>query len=168
MPSLEAGGGKKESFYFAFEAGRQNSDAILSYSRECGYKNIKVYNIAVCDEKKQLFFGNCGKEEDGTGRAVGKDDADAVKVEGNSIDNVLGDIKVDMITMDIEGDEIKALHGAEKCIHTWRPKLAVSAYHDIRHLWEIPLLIKEMEPDYHIYYRHHRWNMHDTVCYAVL
>ncbi len=160
-------GGKMDSHYFAFEAGRHNSEAILSFCKDCGYENIKVYNIVVSDKKKQLYFGNGGTEEDGTGRAADAGHSGMVKVEGNSIDNVLGEMRVDMITMDIEGDEISALHGAERCIHAWRPKLAVSAYHDIYHLWKVPLLIKELEPDYHIFYRHHRWNMHDTVCYAV-
>ncbi len=49
----------------------------------------------------------------------------------------------------------------------FHPKLAISAYHSIEHLWEIPLLIKEINLGYHLFYRHHRWNMHDTVCYAI-
>lgn len=83
------------------------------------------------------------------------------------IDNIFYDTKLDMITMDIEGAEIHAIYGARKSIMKGNPKLAISAYHKIEHLWEIPLLIMEINPNYKIFYRHHQWNMHDTVCYAI-
>lgn len=93
-------------------------------------------------------------------------DNQKVRINADSIDNIMGDKRIDFISMDIEGSEIKALEGARKCIQRWKPTLAVSAYHQLEHLWEIPLLIKEMNCDYDIYFAHHCWNMDDTVCYA--
>lgn len=86
----------------------------------------------------------------------------------DSLNNVLMNTPIDMITMDIEGAELHALNGASKCIENNTPKLAISAYHELSHLREIPLLIKEMNQKYKIYLRHHRWNMDDTVCYVVI
>jgi len=47
-------------------------------------------------------------------------------------------------------------------------KLAICIYHDFRHLWEIPLYIKELVPEYKIYLRHHTDLAYETVCYAMI
>ena len=70
--------------------------------------------------------------------------------------------------MDIEGAEIEALKGAEKTIKKYRPKLAICIYHEPDHLYRIPLIIKEMVPEYRIYIRHHSDTASETVCYAVI
>ena len=75
--------------------------------------------------------------------------------------------KVTMIKMDIEGYELKALMGAKQIIKEQKPKLAICAYHTFSHLWEIPLLIKSLNPDYKIYLRHHTNLDCETVCYAI-
>ena len=114
-----------------------------------------------------MSFEKDGNDKKVAGKVADLPNADFAQIQGDLIDNILYDVRVDMITMDIEGAEVKGLNGARKCITTWHPQLAISAYHTIEHLWEIPLLIKELNPEYKIYYRHHQWNMHDTVCYAV-
>ena len=69
--------------------------------------------------------------------------------------------------MDIEGSELAALRGARQCILENKPKLAVCLYHKPQDMWEIPLMIKEMLPEYKIYIRHHTDLLNETVCYAV-
>ena len=73
-------------------------------------------------------------------------DACGIAIQSDLIDNIFYDTKLDMITMDIEGAEIHAIYGARKSIMKGNPKLAISAYHKIEHLWEIPLLIMEINP----------------------
>lgn len=158
---------KGEYHYYAFEADRENCDAIKAYCNDNDISNVSIYNIAVYDERKQLVFQQDYNDEKVCGRVSESEDTKTVSVQGDSLDHVLGQSRVDMITMDIEGAELRAINGAAACISMWHPRLAVSAYHSVEHLWEIPLLIKQMAPDYKIYYRHHRWNMHDTVCYAI-
>lgn len=153
--------------YYAFEAEKENYDKLEAYCNKNGIEDINLYNIAVYDKKTQLVFLRDEGEEKVSGRTLEIEGKNDYYVKADSIDNVIGDKKVDMITMDIEGAEIYALYGAQKCINNWQPRLAVSAYHAIDHLWEVPLLIKNINPDYRIFYRHHRWNMHDTVCYAI-
>jgi hypothetical protein len=46
--------------------------------------------------------------------------------------------------MDIEGYEMKALRGASEIIKRYKPKLAVCLYHNIFHMWEIPLFIDKL------------------------
>lgn len=47
-----------------------------------------------------------------------------------SIDKVFENQKIDFIKMDIEGAEIKALHGAKQLVQRCRPKMAVCTYHN--------------------------------------
>ena len=70
--------------------------------------------------------------------------------------------------MDIEGAELNALRGSKEIIKSQKPKLAISVYHDFKHLWEVPLYIKKLVPDYKIYFRHHTNLEYETVCYAIL
>lgn len=58
------------------------------------------------------------------------------------------DDRVTFIKYDLEGAEIPAIKGAEKTLRTYKPKLALSIYHNIEDLWEIPLLVKEYVPEY--------------------
>ena len=84
-----------------------------------------------------------------------------------TLDRILENRPVTFIKMDIEGYEYRALMGAKKIITEQKPKLAICVYHHFRDLWEIPLLIKSLNPDYKIYLRHHTNLDCETVCYAI-
>ena len=70
--------------------------------------------------------------------------------------------------MDIEGAELKALKGAQHIIKTQRPKLAICLYHNPEDLWEIPNYIKQIVPEYKIYFRQHMELECESVCYVVI
>lgn len=48
-----------------------------------------------------------------------------------------------------------ALIGAQNHIRSSRPKLAISLYHKLSDLIEIPTLCKKLVPEYRFYLRHH-------------
>ena len=90
------------------------------------------------------------------------------QVDADSIDKIHAGQEITFIKMDIEGAEIKALEGAKKTIVEQKPKLAISIYHKYEHLYQIPLMLKEMVPDYKLYIRHHSDTLSDTVVYATI
>lgn len=124
-------------------------------------KKIEIYNYGVSDQIKTIYY------EDDT-------NATTLKITGSlegkltTLDYRIFDEKVTYIKMDIEGSEISALNGAKEIIYKNKPKLAICLYHQITDLWEIPLLIYEINPDYKIYIRHHAFMQNETVCYAVM
>ena len=65
------------------------------------------------------------------------------------------------------GAEMNSLMGAKKQIQQNRPKLAICIYHRLQDLWEIPMYIKSLVPEYKFYVRHHTTSIGDTVLYAV-
>lgn len=74
---------------------------------------------------------------------------------------------VNYIKMDIEGAEAAALRGAASIIGSCKPKLAISAYHKQEDLWELPMIIKELNPEYKIYFEHHLPIYWESCFYAV-
>jgi hypothetical protein len=74
--------------------------------------------------------------------------------------------KIDYIKMDIEGAESAALHGAMNILKKLKPKLAISVYHKDSDLWELPHLIKSINPDYRLFFSHHSPISWESVIYA--
>ncbi|MBT0666521.1 FkbM family methyltransferase [Geobacter pelophilus] len=60
--------------------------------------------------------------------------------------------RVDFIKLDVEGVELDAIIGAKKTIETFRPKMAVSLYHNLVDLTELPLMLHSMAA-YNLYVR---------------
>lgn len=73
----------------------------------------------------------------------------------------------DLIKMDIEGAEYRALLGSREIIQRYRPRMQICVYHRCEDLWEIPLFLRDLQPSYRFYLGHHTQNFHDTVLYAV-
>jgi FkbM family methyltransferase len=86
-----------------------------------------------------------------------------------TIDDFCNEIKMvpNLIKMDIEGGEMAALRGAKNTIVKCGPGLQVCIYHRCEDLWEIPLFLKELRPDYKLYLGHHSQNLCETVIYAM-
>ena len=90
-----------------------------------------------------------------------------VQIQVNSIDAILQGNKASFIKMDIEGCEMEALRGACYTIRQYRPKLAICVYHKPEDIFEIPLEILKINPDYLLYLRHYSYIFTETVLYAV-
>ncbi|ADQ45926.1 methyltransferase FkbM family [Caldicellulosiruptor kronotskyensis 2002] len=130
---------------------------------------IKKYPIA-----KEHFLFPCGvwRETALVRFSAGKQSISAISEDGNvyiqcvALDDILIDFAPTFIKMDIEGAEYEALIGAESIIKKYSPDLAISVYHKIEHIWEIPYLIKKINPNYKLYLRTHGLYGMETVLYA--
>jgi FkbM family methyltransferase len=87
--------------------------------------------------------------------------------ELRTLDVLMQDRKAGFIKMDIEGAECAALRGAAEILRRDKPVLAISAYHHLADLWQIPLLIHAIEPSYALYLRRYAEDCWETVCYAI-
>lgn len=72
------------------------------------------------------------------------------------------------IKLDIEGSEQEVLDSAQDYIKNAKPDLAISVYHKLEDLWEIPLMIHKFCPNYKIYLRHQSNYYTETICYATV
>lgn len=121
----------------------------------------KSYQQGVWDKNESLYM-NAGYGETS---CISADGTERVCVK--SIDNILNGGEATYIKMDIEGSELKALHGARETIKRYKPKLAVCVYHKQEDLIEIPDYIYSLREDYRFYIRNHNPHGTETVLYAV-
>lgn len=145
--------------FYAFEPDPGNCAKIRAVAGED--RRIEVFNLALADSRQRMRMEDIlHPEYDASG---GK----ALEIAADALDNVLRDKRVTMIKMDIEGNELAALRGAESIIADSKPALAICVYHHPRDLWEIPLWIKTICPEHRLYLRHHSMTTYETVCYAI-
>jgi FkbM family methyltransferase len=83
------------------------------------------------------------------------------------LDDLLSDRCPTVLKMDIEGAEPDALEGARETIRRCRPALAVSAYHEQAHLWQVPLLLARLASSHRFLLRPHGMEGWDLVAYAI-
>lgn len=74
--------------------------------------------------------------------------------------------RVDFIKMDIEGAELIALRGATQTLQHYRPKLAISVYHRLTDLFEVPELLDSLGCSYRYFLRHYTIHSEETVLFA--
>lgn len=148
--------GKYKKIY-AFEMDKENFKLIPHKDFD---SRISFINMGLWNEAQMVsYFGNDRGSEIMDG---GNQTAKCV-----ALDDIVDD-RVTFIKMDIEGAEQKALEGAQRIIKRDKPKLAICIYHKPEDLWEIPMYIKALVPEYKIYIRHHGNNNEETVVYGVI
>ena len=84
-----------------------------------------------------------------------------------TLDHLLQDESPTFIKMDIEGAELDALRGAEQTIRRCKPVLAACLYHRPADLWQIPLFVHSICPDYNFFLRRYSDECWEEVFYAV-
>lgn len=129
-------------------------------------KRVHIVPKGAWDCSAVLSLSNEGTEQ-GHSCVLGDDtQAHGYVIEVAAVDEEVKE-PVSYMKMDIEGSELRALHGAERQIRENRPKLAVCVYHkneDILDAWNY---LRELVPEYHFYLRHHTVVGTETVLYAV-
>jgi FkbM family methyltransferase len=75
--------------------------------------------------------------------------------------------RIDFIKMDVEGAELAALRGAESTLRRFRPRLAISAYHQEQDLAALPGWIDSLGLGYRFFLDHYTTHYEETILYAV-
>ncbi|MCM3906134.1 MAG: FkbM family methyltransferase [Pyrinomonadaceae bacterium] len=178
---IDAGGCYGDTaLYFAHEVGETGK----VYSFEFLPENLAVFgqNMALNPELSQRIhlvkmplWSKSGEqvfvEKYGPGTRVSPNASrpDATRLETIAIDDMVRKQKldrVDFIKMDIEGAELESLRGAENTIRQFRPKLAISVYHKLNDLWEIPQYIDSLGLGYRFALRHFTIHAEETLLFA--
>ena len=116
-----------------------------------GSASVIPINAAAWSSDTTLTFGNEGNRNSGIFAPTKT--AKRVDISARALDSVLGGERIDYIKYDVEGAEREALLGSAETIRRYSPALLVSAYHKSEDIFSLPLLVKELNPDYKLYYR---------------
>lgn len=142
---------------YAFEPDKANYDKLIENNFS---HNANLNNLAVS--------GSCGTVPFTFGNGVSSSVEESKNfVHCVDLDSFGFSVPPTFIKMDIEGHELEALRGATLTIQKHKPILAICIYHKHEHLWEIPLLIKEINPDYDLFIRRYSDECWELVCYAI-
>ena len=154
---------KKLKRVYAFEPDKSNYETCIKVAEKNFDKGvIRAYCKGTWSERKTLYFSaTC----DGSSRITENGDE---CIEVMTIDEAVDPcVKVTFIKMDVEGSELESLKGALNTIRRDKPKLAICIYHKPEDMYEIPLFIKNIVPEYKLYIRHHSNGDGETVLYAM-
>lgn len=113
-----------------------------------GLKKLECLHLGLHSVKGEIRFSARA------GRNSSVDIEGRKTVAVDSIDNILDGNPATFIKLDVEGQEMEALLGAEKTMKNFKPRILAAAYHRSRDLFEIPLYVKKIRPDYRVYMRH--------------
>lgn len=145
---------------YAMEPDRKNFKKLCKYTEN--KKHIYAYNsIAWCLDTQLPFATKAGRQSSVATQGN--------LVEARSVDSVLGGKMASIIKMDVEGCEREAIWGCARTIKKFSPKLMISLYHRNEDIFELPLLIKRLNPAYKCYIRHQLYiPAWETNLYAVI
>lgn len=135
---------------------RRKVDALPTGTRQ----RILLYQSATGKSNAEVLM-DAGK---GVSSKVGEG---TCTVQCCSLDSALADLPVSFIKMDIEGSELATIAGARHIIQHNAPILAISAYHQQSDLWNIPIAIHDLNPNYSFHLRPHVLDGWDLVCYGI-
>ncbi len=132
----------------AMEPDRRNFRKLSDFAAAVDIPRVTPVHAAAWCEETTLSFAASGNRNAGA-FAPGKQ----VEVAAKPLDTLLQGESVDYIKYDVEGAEHQALLGSAETLRAHRPRLLVSAYHRNEDLFDLPLLIHRLRPDYRIYLR---------------
>lgn len=163
ITQLDQLSGRQFKYIYAFEPLEENylvCQQVIS-KRKLNDK-VKLVKIGLSNRKEIARFENQGELADAN---MGQYVEICTDVASKYI-NMQMQYDVNFIKLDIEGKEKEVLADLREYISQKKPDLAVCIYHNIEDLWEIPLIIKNIFPEYKIYIRHNSNYYTETVCYA--
>jgi len=158
---------------YAFEPGKPQLTAmkhrVERLCREWAISNSAIIceNAGLADKNKALtlsmskVLANTSLNYDSPG-----DDKQVGNICCYSLDNYLAGRPATFIKADIEGMELAMLHGAKETIRLYKPKMALSIYHNPAHLFEIVEYVNCLVPEYRMAVRHHSPVFAESVLYC--
>ncbi|HCL00890.1 MAG TPA: hypothetical protein DHW61_00445 [Lachnoclostridium phytofermentans] len=154
---------KKLKRVYAFEPDKSNYETCIKAAEKNFDKDvIRTYCKGTWSKRKTLYFS---ATSDGSS-CISESGTECIEVI--TIDEVVDpNERVTFIKMDVEGSELESLKGAENTIRRDKPKLAICIYHKPEDMYEIPLFIKHIVPEYMLYMRHHSNGDGETALYAI-
>lgn len=161
---------KDVEYIASFEPDVGNIDNLIQEIKKQQKNNSKtnfiVYPCALWSSNEILQF-SCDNNASSSVVNESGNEQNIISIMGVSIDKTLIASAPNFIKMDIEGAEKEAILGAKETIDRYKPVLAICLYHKPQDLWELPLLIQEIYPNYKMYLRVYAHMGIETVLYCV-
>ena len=118
-------------------------------------KDISYYNALVSDRDGEVALDN------NKGRGAHESEKGTLLTEALTVDTLCQKENITeasslLIKFDVEGNELKALSGAERTIRELSPVIVCACYHRSEDYFTLPLKILSINPSYKVYMRHYK------------
>ena len=138
---------------YALEPDQRTFRKLSEYSSSENRFELECHNCAAWNRAETLFFDGSGNRNSNiSGSEPTLSGKKAIKIEGRSLDDILGGSSVDYIKYDVEGSEFEALEGSSYTIKQFSPDMLVSLYHRSEDLFKLPLYVNKLG-NYRLYLR---------------
>ncbi len=145
---------KEVEYIISFEPDNANilklSEEVTLQKQRHPKSNFFIYPCGLWSSNKILQFSN---NSNSNSSLINKVSESTISIMTIALDETIIGAIPNYIKMDIEGAEKEAILGAKKIISTQSPVLAICLYHKAEDLWELPLLINDLNPNYDMHLR---------------
>ena len=166
-----------DKYVTAVDAGAYNGDTAREMLTRCcninkiyaiepdarNYKKLVAFaenNEAIVPKNSAAWNENTVLEFDASGNRNSNmfslNTKKTISIDACTIDSVCG-INADYIKYDVEGAERNAILGSAQTIQNSSPDLLVSLYHRNEDMFDLPLLINQIDPNYKLYLRKYKY-----------
>lgn len=151
---------------YAFDPIQNHLDLIDANIKSTGLSNVTTFAYGLSDrtvERPAVRLDSFNP-----GFRIAADSVPVCRIDDLVMDGRIQ--RVDFIKMDIEGSEMAALRGAMATIAHFRPKLAISVYHNPNDLFEIQNTLQDQLKNfgYRFYLDHYTYWDAETVLYGIV
>lgn len=153
--------GTSNNKILAFEPDEKNFKKLSNAINLQNLKNISLFKAAVGANSGKISFAQNGN----MGSHILDNDNSSEFVDVLALSDFIKE-RPFLIKMDIEGAEKNALKGAEDLIKLYKPNLAICLYHKPFDIFEIPIYLHELVPEYKFKLRQHKRAFSEVVLYA--
>lgn len=136
---------------YAVEPDPKNHKKLEKFAAECKSCQIIPVNAALWSSCGETQFNSGGNRNSSLVSASYENKGVSTKLI--TVDSLVANDHVDFIKYDVEGVEKEALLGSRNTILRDRPVLGVSIYHRSEDIYELPLLLKNICPNFKFYLR---------------
>jgi len=148
---------------YAFEPEPSNFEKLKANLERNKVTNVIPLQLALSENEGEMQIASGG------GSSAITETAGDTSVKVTTVDKFVEANKlprVGFIKMDVEGHELKVLAGARETIKTFKPSLALSAYHRGDDLIKLPKFLLELNPNFKFYLKHCGPGWAETVVYG--
>lgn len=163
---LQENNGDYDEIY-AIEADPVNREKLEQYIADAGVDRIHVTGNGAWNTYGKLQFCESGLQT--SGLSAGEDERSSSCIDVQPVDDMF-DYKKEITLFKINYFEgvREAVEGATAILQKFAPKLAITVGFNCENIRELPLLIKQINPDYRIYLRYNRGMVSALTLYCVV
>jgi FkbM family methyltransferase len=155
----------KYQHIYALEPDQECFDRLVVNTKS--YDSISLFKLGMWSESTSISFVESHESAHDQAAQISKDSETGASIDVVSLDDFCLDKAPTLIKMDPPGNIInEIIKGGSQTIKKYKPKLALGSYHSLDEFVEVPIMLKQLCPDYKLVLRHNTYHLCDTDLYA--